>query len=168
MAQRQIGVTGSPDNGSNPLSHSNLHNESVHLDENSIVGHPGPSTVEENDTHHSISNMSQSHTLTPSRGGTLKKRQSLSRKNSLKRSGSRKNSRPASVKSLNFADDVVGHESEMNSAFFTPVPTTGSPTDILANRFQGRLRYAEKKGVIIKGTCADTSPRQFGVRCLKI
>ncbi|KAL9025056.1 MAG: hypothetical protein Q9196_006054 [Gyalolechia fulgens] len=25
----------------------------------------------------------------------------------------------------------------MNSAFFTPVPTTGSPTEILANRFQG-------------------------------
>ena len=82
------------------------------------------------------STMSQSHTLTPSRGGTLKKRQSLSRKNSLKRSGSRRNSRPGSVRSLTFADGVDGHGSEMNSAFYTPVPTTGTPTEILANRFQ--------------------------------
>ena len=143
MAQRQVGVTESPNNGSNPLSPSNMHNQSVHLDESPMVGHAGSSTVEENDTHHTISTVAQLHTLTPSRGATLKKRQSLSRKNSLKRSGSRKNSRAASVKSLTFADDVGGHESEMNSAFFTPVPTTGSPTDILANRFQGRLRYAK-------------------------
>ncbi len=83
--------------------------------------------------------MSQSHTLTPSRGGTLKKRQSLSRKTSLKRSGSKKGSRPGSVRSLTFADDVDGQGSEMHSAFFTPVPTSGSPTEILANRFQGVL-----------------------------
>ena len=80
--------------------------------------------------------MSQSHTLTPSRGGTLKKRQSLSRKNSLKRSGSRKGSRPGSVRSSSFADGVEGYGSEMNSAFYTPVPTTGTPTEILAERFQ--------------------------------
>lgn len=97
----------------------------------------------ESDTHQATSTISQSHTLTPSRGGTLKKRQSLSRKNSLKRSGSRKDSRPGSVKSLTFADDVGGHGSEMNSAFFTPVPTTGSPTEILANRFQGRFHDAD-------------------------
>lgn len=83
------------------------------------------------------STMSQSHTLTPSRGGTLKKRQSLSRKNSIKRSGSKRGSHPRSVKDLTFADGVGGHGSEMHSAFFTPVPTSGSPTDILADRFQG-------------------------------
>lgn len=143
MAQRQVGATDFAQGGSNPLSLSKLHNQSVHLDENAMVNHPGSSTVGESDTQHAISTMSQSHTLTPSRGGTLKKRQSLSRKNSLKRSGSRKDSRPESVKSLTFADDVGGHGSEINSAFFTPVPTTGSPTEILANRFQGRFRYAD-------------------------
>ena len=168
MAQRQVGGIENLHNRSNSLSHSSLHNQSVHLDENSIIGQPGSSTVDENDTHHATSTMFQSHTLTPSHGGTLKKRQSLSRKNSLKRNRSRKNSRPASVKSLTFADDVGGHEPEMNSAFFTPVPTTGSPTDILANRFQGRLRYVEMKGVIIEGICADMSQRQSGGRCLKI
>ena len=107
-----------------------------------MADQPGPSAFGENDTRHANSTVSQAHTLTPSRGGTLKKRPSLSRKNSLKRNGSRKGSRPASVKSLTFADDVGGMGSEMNSAFFTPVPTTGSPTDILANRFQGKLSYA--------------------------
>lgn len=142
MAQRQDGATDFLEGRSNPPSHLTLHDQSVHLDDNAVVGHPGSSTVGESDTHQAISTMSQSHTLTPSRGGTLKKRQSLSRKNSLKRSGSRKNSRPGSVKSLTFADDVAGHGSEMNSAFFTPVPTTGSPTEILANRFQGKVVYA--------------------------
>ena len=98
---------------------------------------PGSLAVEVNDMQRANSSMSQSHTLTPSRGGTLKKRQSLGRKNSLKRSGSKKGSRPSSVRGLNLAVDVNGHDSELHSAFFTPVPTTGSPTDILANRFQG-------------------------------
>lgn len=86
------------------------------------------------------STMSQSHTLTPSRGGTLKKRQSLKKKGSLRRSASGKNSRPGSIKS--FRDDqelYAGNDAEMNNAFFTPVPTTGSPTEILANRFQGTI-----------------------------
>lgn len=141
MAQGQIGVTGLAQGRSNPLSHSNLHNQSVHLDETAMTRPTGSSTIGEGDTQHATS-MSQSQTLTPSRGGTLKKRQSLSRKNSLKRSGSRKDSRPGSVKSLTFAEDVVGLGSEMNSAFFTPVPTTGNPTDILANRFQGGSHHA--------------------------
>lgn len=32
---------------------------------------------------------------------------------------------------------VANQGSEMNSAFYTPVTTKGSPTEILANRFQG-------------------------------
>lgn len=148
MAQWQVGATDLAQGRSNALSHSNLHNDSVHLNESPTVGHPGSSAAGQNDTHNATSNMSQSQTLTPTRGGTLKKRQSLSRKNSLKRSGSRKDSRPGSVKSLTFADDVEGHVSEMNSAFFTPVPTTGSPTEILANRFQGRFRCAGCTGYL--------------------
>lgn len=83
------------------------------------------------------STMSQSQTLTPSRGGTLKKRQSLIRKNSLKRTSSKKESRPGDAKGVPFANGEAGRGSEMNNAFYTPVPTTGSPTDILAGRFQG-------------------------------
>ena len=106
--------------------------------QNGIASQPGSSTVGANDLQRADSMMTQSHPLTPSRGGTLKKRQSLSRKNSMKRSGSKKESRPGSVRSLTFADDIGGQTSEMQSAFFTPVPTGGSPTEILANRFQGK------------------------------
>lgn len=72
----------------------------------------------------------------PSRGGTLKKRRSLSRKGSLKRDGSRKR---ASYAGLDGQEEAVANaDSEMNSAFYTPVTTRGSPTEILANRFQGK------------------------------
>lgn len=68
----------------------------------------------------------------PSRSGTLKKRTSVSRKTSLKRSGSRKSLRSGGIKG-------VGRQpAEFNSALYTPIPTQGSPTEILANRFQGK------------------------------
>lgn len=95
------------------------------------------------DMRRSSSTMSQSHTLTPSRGGTLKKKKSLSRKGSVKRSGSRRNSYAGSIKGLDVGDsqyDAVDDE-QMHNAFFKPVPTTGSPTEILANRFQGSLDF---------------------------
>lgn len=85
------------------------------------------------------STMSQSQTLTPSRGGTLKKKASISKRASVKRSGSRKASGPGSVR-LSYAgkETFPGVDGdEINSAFFVPVPTTGNPTDILVNRFQG-------------------------------
>jgi hypothetical protein len=72
----------------------------------------------------------------PSRNNTLKKKASMRRTTgatgSLKRSGSRKSLAAGSIKSV-----PGGNETEdFNSAFHTPVPTHGSPTDILANRFQ--------------------------------
>ena len=91
------------------------------------------------DTHGDSSNLSQSQTLTPSRGGTLKKRQSLRKKNSVKRSMSGRLSRTNSMKSLGGSEKEVykgENADEINKAFFTPVPTSGSPTEILANRFQ--------------------------------
>lgn len=78
--------------------------------------------------------MSQGETLIPSRGGTLKKKASLKRGASLKRSGSRRSSRAGSVRSL--ALHTSGDTDEMHSAFFSPVPTSGNPTEILSNRFQ--------------------------------
>ena len=121
---------GTPNTASH-LSHSNLHAQNSQFDELAAPADSGP-------MQRTPSSMSQSYTLTPSRGGTLKKRQSLSRKNSLKRTGSRKGSRPGSIKSFTYAEDAAGGES--SNAFYTPVPTHGSPTEILANRFQGMFR----------------------------
>ena len=81
--------------------------------------------------------MSQSQTLTPSRGGTLKKKNSLKKSNSLRRSGSRRSLGAGSVQSLILGDKEKYEGADLYSAFFTPVPTRGNPTEILANRFQG-------------------------------
>src|SRR5215469_15565276 len=73
------------------------------------------------------------------KSNTLKKKISvgggLSRKSSLKRSNSRRSIHAGSIKGVTVADDVVGHEE--NSVFYTPVPTAGTPTELLVNRFQG-------------------------------
>ena len=84
----------------------------------------------------------QSTAALPSRGGTLKKKRSLSRKGSVKRSSSKRASRSGSLMGVGLGgqDDYPGDfGDEMNSAFFTPVPVTGNPTEILANRFQCKL-----------------------------
>lgn len=71
----------------------------------------------------------------PSRSGTLKKKSSVKRSGSLKRSGSRRSTHAGSIRGVSIDDDDrVGRH---NSVFYTPVPTSGSPTEILANRFQG-------------------------------
>ena len=80
--------------------------------------------------------MSQSQTLAPSRGGTLKKKNSLKRGASLKRSSSRKSLAAGSVKSLALGDKEKYEGSNVYSAFYTPVPTKGQPTEVLASRFQ--------------------------------
>lgn len=72
---------------------------------------------------------------TLSRGNTLKKKASLRRSGSLKRSSSRRSMKAGSVRSL--ALQSTNDQDEANSAFYCPVPTAGSPTDVLANRFQG-------------------------------
>ena len=73
----------------------------------------------------------------PSRtGGTLRKRGSLRKRDSLRRSNSKRSVTAGSIKGTREDDD------EYNSVYHTPVPTSGNPTDILANRFQGKLRAA--------------------------
>ncbi|KAK6850889.1 hypothetical protein PG990_008207 [Apiospora arundinis] len=69
-----------------------------------------------------------------SRGNTLKKKSSLRRSGSLKRSGSRRSMKAGSVRSL--ALQSSHDPEEALSAFYCPVPTTGNPTEVLANRFQ--------------------------------
>lgn len=73
----------------------------------------------------------QANQGTPSRSNTLKK------KASIRRSGSRKSLAAGSIRSVGGKSVGGGNETEdFNSAFHTPIPTQGSPTDILANRFQ--------------------------------
>jgi len=72
----------------------------------------------------------------PSRNNTLKKKSSMRRTTgatgSIKRSSSRRSVAAGSIRSV-----AGGNETEdFHSAFHTPVPTQGSPTDVLANRFQ--------------------------------
>ncbi|KAK4179734.1 hypothetical protein QBC36DRAFT_63745 [Triangularia setosa] len=69
-----------------------------------------------------------------SRGNTLKKKASMRRSGSLKRSSSRRSMKAGSVRSL--ALQPTTDQDELHSAFYCPVPTSGSPTEVLANRFQ--------------------------------
>ncbi|KAJ6171753.1 hypothetical protein N7470_000820 [Penicillium chermesinum] len=67
---------------------------------------------------------------------TLKKKPSLGKRGSLRRSGSRRSVRAGSVKSLSLGDREKYNDEDVNSAFVVPIPTTGNPTEVLANRFQ--------------------------------
>ncbi|RDW60420.1 SLM1 family PH domain-containing protein [Aspergillus mulundensis] len=94
----------------------------------------GPSSIQR-----SQSVMSHSRAATPTRSGTLKKKSSLSKRGSLRRSGSRRSMRAGSVRSLALGDRekyAVDGEEDVNSAFYIPVPTSGNPTEVLAERFQ--------------------------------
>ncbi|RWA04189.1 hypothetical protein EKO27_g10914 [Xylaria grammica] len=74
------------------------------------------------------------HGISLSRGNTLKKKNSLRRSASLKRSSSRRSMKAGSVRSLALQSS---HEpDEIHSAFYCPVPTSGAPTEVLAQRFQ--------------------------------
>jgi hypothetical protein len=85
----------------------------------------------------SNSQMSQSATYVPSRGGTLKKKAPLQKSGSLKRSGSKKSDYAGSVRSLRPGEKEKNQPEEYNNAFYCPIPTAGSPTELLSNRFQG-------------------------------
>lgn len=50
--------------------------------------------------------------------------------------------RAGSVRSLSLGDREKYHSEgvdDVNSAFMVPIPTTGNPTEVLANRFQGMV-----------------------------
>lgn len=139
-SELNVGHSGVPDHST--LSHSGRFHEDF------SASRRGSSLLDGGigEPQRSDSQMSQSQTLTPSRGGTLKKKPSLGKKGSLRRSNSRKSSRAGSVRSL-----VLGEKEkysstggdDANNAFYVPIPTTGNPTDILANRFQGTLRLCD-------------------------
>lgn len=124
-----------------PLSQSVNQQNSGKFNEEWDASQRGSSIIDGNNMQRSNSVMSQGETLIPSRGGTLKKKASLRRGPSLKRSSSRRSSRAGSVRSLVLQPG--GEIDEMHSAFFSPVPTSGNPTEILANRFQGKFVYVD-------------------------
>ncbi|EEQ85839.1 hypothetical protein RJZ56_005221 [Blastomyces dermatitidis] len=103
----------------------------------SVIDGAPPTT---NNLHRSDSQMSAAQSLLPSRAsGTLKKKPSLSKKGSLRRGGSRRSSRAGSVRSMALGEKEkygMVDGDEVNSAFYVPIPTSGSPTDVLAARFQ--------------------------------
>ncbi|KAK5734353.1 phosphatidylinositol 4,5-bisphosphate-binding protein [Elasticomyces elasticus] len=69
----------------------------------------------------------------PTRSNTLKKKASMRRTGSLKRSSSKRSLAAAgSIKNIGGAHE----DKDFNSVFHTPIPTQGSPTEVLANRFQ--------------------------------
>jgi hypothetical protein len=53
----------------------------------------------------------------------------------MKRSGSRKSMHAGSIRGVTIDDQERGYDRE-DSVFYTPVPTKGTPTEILADRFQ--------------------------------
>ena len=97
----------------------------------------------------SESRMSQTQSV--ARSGTLKKKTSMKRTGSLGRSASRRSSYAGSIRSAKVGEGVAGEAPveqavekpaatgvDNNSAFYCPVPTSGNPTELLANRFQGK------------------------------
>ncbi|KAI0453949.1 hypothetical protein F5B21DRAFT_266020 [Xylaria acuta] len=80
------------------------------------------------------SDSASAHGISLSRGNTLKKKNSLRRSASLKRSSSRRSMKAGSVRSL--ALQSSHQPDEIHSAFYCPVPISGAPTEVLAQRFQ--------------------------------
>ncbi|KAF2758167.1 hypothetical protein EJ05DRAFT_379637 [Pseudovirgaria hyperparasitica] len=121
---------------SSPLAQSYQHGGMAKFNEEFDASQRGSSLIDGNGLHRSASTASTTlhSTGTPSRSGTLKKRGSVKRNASLKRSGSRKSLRAGSIKGVPSGDGAG--EDTHNSVFHTPIPTSGTPTDILANRFQ--------------------------------
>ncbi|OCL05158.1 PH domain protein [Glonium stellatum] len=121
-----------------PLSQSlQPHPRVGKFDENFDASQRGSSILlDGNMPHRSASTASTlNQGATPSRGGTLKKKGSFRRTGSLKRSGSRRSIHAGSIHGVSIEDSDHASNKE-NSVFYTPVPTTGTPTEILANRFQ--------------------------------
>ena len=136
---------------SSPLSSVDQQTSRGRFNEEFDASHQGSSMPDGNSSRQrSDSGMSQSQTLTPSRGGTLKKKNSLKRSGSLRRSGSRRSIAAGSVKSLALGDHEKYEGGNMYSAFFTPVPTKGNPTEILSNRFQGELYFTGLEPYILR------------------
>lgn len=98
-----------------------------------LLDYPSPSAnMQRSNSVHSFVTGDDQQLL--ARQNTLKKKSSVRRNGSLKRSSSRRSMRAGSVKSL--ALQSSSDHNEAHSAFYCPVPTSGNPTETLSNRFQ--------------------------------
>ncbi|KAI4634420.1 hypothetical protein J4E83_001738 [Alternaria metachromatica] len=133
---RGYGTSAVNDFGNSPLSAPNERSRLGRFEEDFDARTRGSSVIE-GDMHQRSS--SRSSTLnqgaTPSRSGTLKKKNSVKRASSMKRSGSRRSMHAGSIRGVTIDDQEHGYDRE-DSVFYTPVPTKGTPTEILAERFQ--------------------------------
>ncbi|RMZ78034.1 hypothetical protein DV737_g4111, partial [Chaetothyriales sp. CBS 132003] len=110
-----------------PLSGANL-------DLDHVMGAPRPASALTSQQH----SEAQNALPPPQRSGTLKKKASLRRTTSLGKVPSRRSSFAGSVRSMRQGEWQKHDEAvDSNSAFFTPIPTSGNPTELLADRFQG-------------------------------
>lgn len=130
---------GNPD-ASSPLSQSvNTHQGPGAFHEDFDASQRGSSIVEGSSGGNAGLNRANSTATTavqpqatPTRNNTLKKKSSMRRASSLKRSSSKRSLKAGSIAGHSGVDS----DQKYNSAFHTPVPTQGAPTEILANRFQ--------------------------------
>lgn len=65
-------------------------------------------------------------------GDGVQRQSTLKKKISIKRTGSKKS----------LSGSATGEAESRNSVFYTPIPTQGNPTELLANRFNGKLKYS--------------------------
>ncbi|KAJ9637612.1 uncharacterized protein PV06_09432 [Exophiala oligosperma] len=127
--------TDAPSNYDHPSSYPNdpgaMSQTGLVHDGEAVTGEGAPMLPRSN------SQMSGSQSQVPSRGGTLKKKPSLHKSASLRRTASKRSSYAGSVRSMKLGErEKYGETEETNSVFYCPVPTSGNPTEILANRFQ--------------------------------
>lgn len=139
LSSGRPGTTGGVEHVQGAPKHDSILSESVGMHDSGLGINSDDDRPDMTRADSALSNpMSQSQTYTPSRQGTLKKKASIKRQSSMKRTLSRRSSRAGSVRSLNLGDkEAYEDHPDRNSAFYCPVPTTGNPTEILANRFQG-------------------------------
>ncbi|KAF2814059.1 uncharacterized protein BDZ99DRAFT_486093 [Mytilinidion resinicola] len=134
--QHDFGTTPGNPGVSSPLSQS-LAPQRSKFGEDFDATQRGTSVLNDGDLpHRTASNASTlNQGAAPARSGTLKKKGSVRRTGSLKRSGSKRSLHAGSIRGVNIEDEGPAASKE-NSVFYTPVPTTGNPTEVLASRFQ--------------------------------
>ena len=105
--------------------------------DDAAVFHPGANNASVGSSNYPASESGGATTATSATTTTVtlpERRNTLKKKASLRRSSSRRSMRAGSVRSLALHPSL--DPDEMMSAFYCPVPTSGNPTDELANRFQ--------------------------------
>lgn len=130
-SQRGSSVLGGPRD-----PHPRLHNANSMADPSPMADGGGAADIHRSASVRSYAPGDDQLPAMSNRHGTLKKRNSTRHAGgSLRHSSSRRSMKAGSVKSLGLYSGSDQGEAA-HSVFHCPVPTSGSPTDVLANRFQ--------------------------------